>query len=161
MQLWVHPPARLADPLVAGELLAERSDSHRLEPFHYHVIVGHRLLLELGEPDLDPLQLFHLSPELGSNFGLSEQQDAPQLLGGDLVVDELSDLGQRHPKVAKNENPVQLGDLLGRVVAVPRDWIDTRRLQQTKLVVVPQRAHRDLPQSRNSSYPVHGGESTR
>src|SRR5262252_3231629 len=65
--------------------------------------------------------------------------------------------GYRH--YTPDQDPVQPEDLLGGVVPVPRDRVDVTRLEQANVVVMPQRAYRDLRQARHQTYPVHGSYS--
>ena len=48
-------------------------------------------------------------------------------------------------------------DLVGRVVPIPSAWVNVGWLQQTQIVIVPERANRHLRQASHRADPVHMG----
>jgi hypothetical protein len=83
-----------------------------------------------------------------------------ELFNANVVVDQLADLGQRHTQIAQDQDAVQPEDLAGRVMPIAGKPIHVGRLEQTKVVVVPQRAYRHLRQARHRAYAVPGSYST-
>jgi len=106
---------------------------HGLEPFDDHFMVSHRPLLQLREPQLDPRELVGLCSEPGAGFGLPQTQNPAELFYGDVVVDQLADLGQRHTQVAQDQDAVQPEDLVRRVMPIAGQRIHVGRFEQTKL----------------------------
>ncbi len=147
-----------AEPIkLLGQLIDHGSDVPRAVPWRrcgerHHArgrnrlggdVVGRHLplFLDVAKSCLDRQQLVLVRLELLFQLSAPEHEHAAELSHGD-PGEELLGLRERKPQLLQREDPVEPPKLVRRVAAVTGLWIDPRRVQQSDLVVVPQRADR-------------------
>ena len=94
--------------------------------------------------------------DLGLELGLPQPQHGPQLVAGELLVDDGPHLLQPQAEVLQRDDPVQPAQLAGPVIPVAGVRIDVFRAQQPDRVVVPQHAHRHPAEPGEVSDTDHG-----
>ena len=86
---------------------------------------------------------FHVLLDLGP----AQPQHPAHLLDGHVVVEQRADLLQREPEVAQGQQAVEATQRADLVEPVTGLRVDARGPEQAGLVVMPEHAGRDLPQS--------------
>ena len=107
VQAWVQRTQRVPDRGRVGHVLARGHHPHRIESLDDHFVVVHVGLLQLLQSRFHSRQTLGFGGDAIVRLGAAQEQDPAQLLDRDVVAQQLRDLAERDPEIAKREDPVQ------------------------------------------------------
>ena len=124
---------------VVGNTLPPRRNECRRDVAQDHIVCGlGGPIAELTQARIEPREAELPAGDLLLQFMAPELEHAAQLLRRKRLAEQAGDLLQGEAKVLKRQDAIQLGKLIGSVIAIAGQRVGSGRLEQPHAIIVTQ-----------------------